>query len=426
MRTLILTLGTYATALALQDQDHLHGAPIHYDEPATAGPVEALARGLETGEVELEFDPDHGYLPALLGALGVPPTSQTLVFSKTSFQNEWISPKHPRALYFGPSVYVGAVPGAPVLEVSSMDPERGPVFYTLGQQVEDGPRLVRQHGECLQCHASSRTRNWPGNLLRSVHPDSTGLPILRSGTEAVTHATPFEDRWGGWYVTGTHGEARHRGNAIADFETERVDPEAGANLTDLTLRIESERYLSPHSDIVALLVLEHQAEMHNLIARAHYEVRLALDRQAESNAFFGDPPGTLRDSTRRLLESQSRKLLEYMLFEDEIRLPGPIQGTTPFAEEFMAAGARDGKGRSLRDLRLDQRLFHYPCSYLIDSPAFDGLPPELLDVVYRELWGILNGSPGSDQHPRLTLRARAAIREILIATKDDLPPYWNH
>lgn len=436
MRTSVLAL-TLALVFALeagfalhstgmvQAQDRLRGAPLHYDAPATAGLVEDVARRLESGEIELVFDAENGYLAALLEAFEISASSQTLVFSKTSFQNAWISPSRPRALYFGDSVYLGTVPGSPIIEVSSMDPEKGPVFYTLAQDQKRAPRLERQHDECLQCHSTSRTRDWPGNLVRSVHPDETGLPILRSGTKLVTHATPFEQRWGGWYVTGTHGDARHRGNAIADAETELIDPEAGANVIDLAPYFNGDRYLTLHSDIVALLVLEHQTEMHNLIARAGYEVRSALHRQVVSNRLFGDPPGSMRDATVRIIDGQARRMLEYMLFETEAPLPAPVRGTTDFTEEFPAHGPRDEEGRSLRDLDLDGWLFRYPCSYLVYSAAFDGLPAELLDVVYRQLWNTLMDAPDTDDGQRLTHADRTAVREILIATKAGLPDYWT-
>ncbi|TDJ73255.1 MAG: hypothetical protein E2O39_05725 [Planctomycetota bacterium] len=421
----VLALGLSAGAASPQAADVLRGAPLHYDAPATAGLVERVGRRLESGDLKLAFDPDAGYLPALLDALEIPVSTQILVFSKTSFQSERISPAAPRAIFFGDAAYVGSIPGAPLVEITSIDPERGPVFYTLEQDAERAPRFVRRHDECLQCHAISHTYGWPGNLVRSVHPDRTGRPILSSGTELVTHATPFEKRWGGWYVTGTHGDARHRGNAIADVETEMVDPEAGANIEDLAQYFDTDRYLSPHSDIVALMVFEHQAEMQNRIARAGYEVRIALYRQAEVNRIFGDPPGTLRGSTARILKSQAKKLLETMLLETEIRLPAPIVGTSGFAAEFTARGRCDERGRSLRDLDLAERLFRYPCSYLVHSPEFDELPAELLEVVYRDLWTILSTAADGGEPARLAAPDRTAILEILLATKDGLPAYWR-
>ena len=401
-----------------RDVELLDGAPIHYEAPATAGPVERVAAALESGALELPYDEATGYLPALLQALDVPVSSQVLVFSKTSFQNDLISPRSPRSVYFGDGAYVGSIPGAPIIELTSFDPERGPVFYALEQTTERPARITRRDAECLQCHASSRTRDWPGNLVRSVHPDTNGQPILRSGTSLVTHETPFEERWGGWYVTGTHGDARHRGNTTADPETERVDVERGANVTDLSPYFRTDAYLSPHSDLVALLVLEHQAELHNRIARASYETRLALHRQEESNRLFGDPPGTRRESTDRILASHAKKLVEYVLFEKEAPLPAPVRGTSGFAAEFEARGRRDEGGRSLRDLDLETRLFRYPCSYLVHSEAFDALPAELLEVVYRELWRALSEAAAKSEPHRAALA-------ILRATKADLPAYWN-
>jgi len=412
MISLLLTLVALS---APQDPARLRGGPLHYDEPATAGLVEQVQARLESGELELAFDPSTGYLADLLKALEIPVSSQGLVFSKTSFQDRQISPQTPRAVYFGDEAYVGSIPGTPLIEVTSMDPVKGPVFYTLGQDAKLPPRLVRRHDECLTCHAGSPTRGWPGHLARSVHPDERGYPILRSGTERVTHATPFEKRWGGWYVTGTHGDARHRGNTIADEKTEMVDPEPGANLLELDGFFATERYLSPHSDIVALMVLEHQTEMHNLIARANYEVQLALHRQAESNRILGDPPDSLRDSTKRILDGQASKLLEYMLFKKEAQLPAPIRGTSSFTAEFQKLGPTDDEDRSLRALDLEKRLFRYPCSYVIHSPAFNALPPLLLEVVYRKLWEHLTTEPDA---------GRRAVLEILRATKPDLPEYW--
>src|SRR5712691_655712 len=83
-----------------------------------AGPVSALQYKLASGEAKLEFEPAHGYLISLLQLLHVPVSSQGLVFSKTSFQRQLISPQTPRALYFNDNVYVGWVPKGEVIEVS--------------------------------------------------------------------------------------------------------------------------------------------------------------------------------------------------------------------------------------------------------------------------------------------------------------------
>src|SRR5207247_1213252 len=135
--------------------------------------------------------------------------SQTLVFSKTSFQRDFISPQTPRALYFNAHTYIGWVQGAPVLEVATVDPQLGAVFYILNQEPGGKPKFVRQTYECLQCHDSGLTRSIPGHIIRSVYPDAQGQPILSEGTYITTDQSPLKERWGGWYVTGRHGMQRH-------------------------------------------------------------------------------------------------------------------------------------------------------------------------------------------------------------------------
>src|SRR4051794_38450991 len=78
---------------------------IFYSKATPAGPVADLQEKLERGEVRLEFDNEHGYLPALLKYFGIPKSSQMLVFSKTSVQRAFITPATPRALYFNDDVY---------------------------------------------------------------------------------------------------------------------------------------------------------------------------------------------------------------------------------------------------------------------------------------------------------------------------------
>src|SRR5262249_27414426 len=208
--------------------------------------------------------------PAILKELNVPPSSQVLVFSKTSFQRERITPKTPRALYFNDDVYVGFVLRGDVLEVAASDPKLGTAFYTLDQEPDDKPQFFRQRDNCLACHASTATGCAPGLLVLSVFTDRTGMPILSAGTFRTDHSSPLKERWGGWYVTGTHGNQTHMGNWVVE---NKRDPQAegnaaGQNVTDLKSRFTVANYLTPNSDIVALMVLEHQTECHNRIARA--------------------------------------------------------------------------------------------------------------------------------------------------------------
>jgi hypothetical protein len=350
-----------------------------------------------------------------------------LVFSKTSLQRHRISPHTPRALYFSDDVYVGFCQRGDVLEVSAVDPQLGAVFYTLDQERSDPPRIRRHGDSCLICHGSSPTHGVPGHLVRSLFVDPEGLPILASGSYRIDHTSPLKQRWGGWYVTGTHGDQTHLGNLVVRQRrvVEPVDNAAGLNVTDLSGRIDPTAYLTPHSDIVALMVLEHQAEGHNRITQAGFQTRLALHQEAALNRDLGQPEGQRWDSTTRRIKSVGEPLVQYLLFSGETELTARITGTSDFAAEFAHRGPRDDKGRSLRDFDLGHRLFKYPCSYLIYSAAFDALPAPVKDYVLRRLWDILNGHDSSKEFAHLSAADRQAIREILVATKKDLPDYWR-
>ncbi len=368
-----------------------------------------MEQRLRSGEVQFAFQQSggRGYLDSVLEAFGIPVSSQTLVFSKTSAQFRLISPANPRALYFNDDVYIGWVPGGPFLEVSAATAEGQAVFYTLPQN-PDEPASFRldAQGSCLQCHDSARTDGVPGHLVRSVYPDPEGMPYFGQGTVDVRPSTPLAERWGGWYVTGTTGGV-HRGNAVIASEnrTEQLDQGPGVDVTDLAGRFNVGRYLSPHSDVVAHLVLTHQVRMHNAIAFAGREARRALEYRDLAKERFGELSEASRASVQRRIERPAEKVVTELLFLDEAPLGGPVTGTSGFAEEFASAGRRDAQGRSLRDLDLKARLLKYPCSWLIYSDAFDGMPEETKDYVYRRLNELLVGEDG------------AAIREILIATK---------
>jgi hypothetical protein len=187
-------------------------------------------------------------------------------------------------------------------------------------------------------------------------------------------------------------------------------------------------YLAPGSDVVALLVLAHQTQMHNLITLTNYKTRIALynlDKQA------GEPrsPGAaLPDATRRQFERPAEQLLRYLLFASEAPLSGldpRSLAASPFAKQFAARGPRDSKGRSLRDFDLNQRIFRYPCSYLIYSDAFDAMPEPAKSYIYQRLLQILTGQDQSDDFARLSAQERRAVLEILIETKPGLPAQWQ-
>lgn len=418
---LLLANGRSGTA---QDFEH---EPIRYESAPTNNVITRLQKQLDDGTRRLKFDDTRGYLQSLLQELNVPVSSQMLVYSKTSLQRQYITPKTPRAVYFNDDVYVGYCQNGQVMEISAVDPVQGAVFYVLNQEPRTKPRFVRQNDNCLQCHGTSNTRGVPGHVVRSVYTDRDGFPVLALGTHRVEHSTPIADRWGGWYVTGTHGAQNHLGNLIVDSSAARdtVENPAGQNVTELASRIDTSAYPSPHSDIVALMVLEHQAEGHNLITRASYQTREALYAEMRLNKELNEPEGHQWDSTKTRIRSACESLVKYLLFSEEARLTSPVQGTSSFAREFSQMGPRDSRERSLRDFDLERRLFKYPCSYLIYSPAFDGLPKEAKSVVSRRMGEILDGTDRSKEFAHLSADDRVAILEILRETKPDLASAWS-
>jgi hypothetical protein len=263
-------------------------------------------------------------------------------------------------------------------------------------------------------------------MVRSVYTGTDGYPIFQAGGFVTDHRSPFKERWGGWYVTGTHGPELHMGNIFLRGDNpENLDLKAGANVTDLNSRFDTDRYLSPHSDIVALLTLEHQTRMHNLITRVSYEARTAMEQQVSMNRALKRPDDEWSDSTRRRVYGPSEVLLQYMLFRDEAPLAAPVKGTSAFAAEFSKAGPRDFRGRSLRDLDLKRRLLRYPCSYLIYSEAFDALPKPVSEYLYRRLTEVLSGKDAGKAYGTLSAEDRDAITGILLDTKPAFAAYWN-
>jgi hypothetical protein len=261
--------------------------------------------------------------------------------------------------------------------------------------------------------------------VRSLFVDAGGQPLLSEGSYSVDHGTPLEQRWGGWYVTGTHGSQSHLGNLIIQgMNVPRpVDNAPGHNVRRLPDRLAVENYLSPHSDIVALLVLEHQTLVHNRLTKANYTARQALEYEREMNRALGEPEANRLDSTRRM-QGAADDLVEALLLVGEAKLTAPIEGTSGYADRFASTGPRDQQGRSLRDFDLRRRLFKYPCSYLVYAPAFDALPPEMIACVWKRLWDVLNDPADVDSFAKLSKADRRAVLEILRATKPSLPKYW--
>jgi len=193
------------------------------------------------------------------------------------------------------------------------------------------------------------------------------------------------------------------------FDRHASEPGFRGNLPDLTQVIDTHKYLQPHSDIVALMVLEHQTHMHNYITRLSYETRTMVGTYGHI----------------RYLKSQENAFLRYLLFTEEAPLSEPVSGDAQYVADFMASARRDSRGRSLRDLDLRTRMFRYPCSYLIYSEAFDQIPAVMREHLLQRLYDILTGHDADPQFAKLAASDRQAILEILRETKPNLPEYWH-
>ncbi|HEY4191916.1 MAG TPA: hypothetical protein VGM46_04665 [Mesorhizobium sp.] len=359
--------------------------------------IEALQAKLDAGTVKLTFANDgHGWLQSVLAALGVAQDSQLLTFTRSSLQFDKISPKTPRAIYFGDDVAVAAVVEGHVLEILANDAKGDPAFYTLDTAKTDKPKFEREGPRCLSCHGMVNTYA-PGWMVANITAIADGTPQFPDVARPfyfTEQSTPFEERWGGWYVTGTHGAMHHRGNVTAKdlshpYELPMIE---GQNVTDLSGRFDTHQTLQPGSDIVALMTLEHQNGFANRVAMLNAR---AAGSQAE-------------------LDKAIDEIVANMTFADEVPLPSPVKGTSSFTDTFPKRGPRDAQGRSLRDFDLKTRLFRYPLSYMVYSASFDSLNPAVKTKLWRRLYDRLRATPDG-----------AAAIAILAATKPDVPDYWK-
>jgi hypothetical protein len=374
-------LALLLAAASLYGADLLDHPAIQYGYAPVHDPIASVDPS------QLEFEGPSGYLRSVLDALHVPVESQIAVFSKTSLQAPLIEPTNPRTIFFNDSVAVGWMKGG-FIEIAALDPRQGVQFYKLQQQPDARPRFQRgSPTECLRCHVGEPTLGVAGMVVRSTYTAADGSPMLIYGGSVVDHRTPIEDRWGGWFVTGSVGTVRHLGNAVIGPQG---DPKTMESLHGKT-----------ESDVAALMVFDHQMHMANLIIRIGWDTRAGVGK----------------------LEDEAQEFVDYLLFIDEAPLPGRLNGK--FAEVFARNAIRDSKGRSLRDLDLQKRLLRYPCSYMIYSDAFDALPTEAKSAIYKRMLRVLSGSEKGKKYARLSAADRRAVLEILHDTKKDLPAYFK-
>ena len=393
------------------------------DDPAikyATAPVNNLVadvnRQILDGTTRLTFEGRGGYLRSALEALQLPVDSQLLVFSRASLQGKQIGEQNPRALFFNDHVALGWVRGGDVIEVAAHDETAGVVFYTLDQKPDvSGPPQFKRAFICLGCHMAGDTLGVPGFLMFSTTRQNSSLGF--SLPRFVDQSDPLERRFGGWFVTGSSGSAKHMGNdAVA------VDGRATRELMSVEGLFDADGYRTLSSDIVAHMVFTHQVGMTNLLTRAGWQARVA---DPALHPPYTTAPGE-EERIALMMKGVASEVVDHLLFVDEAALPDRVRGQSGFAERFAATGPRDRSGRSLYELDLTRRLMKYPCSHLIYSPAFDALPPRARDPIYQRLWDVLSGAERDTRYQTALSRAdRQAIVEILRDTKKGLPAYFQ-
>ena len=368
-----------------------------------------LKTDLESGRIPLDRTGEKAFVVSLLKALDIPATSQMLVFSTTSLQLRFITPRNPRAIFFNDGLYLGYIPGAKI-EILSMDPELGAIFYIFDIPHDSRPIAVERSERCVNCHTREDTGFVPGLVIKSVIPGPTGGSLKTFRREVTGHGIPFAERFGGWYVTGDRGIASEWGNVIGRYE--------GDNITKSVVKpgqlFDFSKYPVATSDILPQLVHEHQAGFANRVLQAGYRARTALylDRNNLTPAHIAE------------LNEQARIVTHYMLFADEVPLPsGGIEGDAAFKKDFLAK-RRAVQGGSLRDFDLRTRLFRFRCSYMIYSPEFAGLPPAMKQRIYLRLREALSTERPDKEFAYLPPVEKIAIRTILKSTLPDLQPGW--
>jgi hypothetical protein len=407
------TLAALLTTAAASAADLWDLPPTRYSDTTPTDPVTLLAADLAAGKREIPGTTPLERVRGILRMLEISEASQILVFSKTSKQNPLIAPAHPRAVFFNENAYVGWVPGG-LVELIVHDPALGVNFYTLdpADGIPAGKRIQRDVSDCLSCHGTARTESVPGMLVRSVFPDANGQPILPLGSFLIDHRSPIGERWGGYYVTGA-SSLPHFGNRTFDEAAGRQPPAPAPPVQALTEKIDTSPYPRPTSDIVALMVLEHQCAVHNHLTAAAMQYRRGAWLQQSLDPTADPATG----SPGQQADLAARRIVDLLLFKDEAPLGDDgIEGDPAFQETFAARFPRTPDGRSLADFNLSDRLFKHRCSFMVYSKAFAALPAPVRSAVVSRLRAALTTNPAP--HPPAGERARPD--QILRAT---LPEY---
>jgi hypothetical protein len=412
LRIIVLGAGTCVAATDPWDLP-----PLRYSESAATDIMAKLAASAPPGIVPANGESSLERLRHVLKLLEVPEESQILVFSKTSKQNDLINPGNPRCIFFNDNSYVGYVPGGNI-EVITHDPVLGAIFYLIRPGNEAGTmHISRETSGCLSCHGTARTESVPGVMIRSLFTDASGQPLFSLGSFQIDHSSPITERWGGYYVTG-QSSLPHLGNRTYEETPDRVFPDKPLELKSLDDKINISLYPRPTSDIVALMVLEHQCTVHNTLAAASLNYRrmcwLQKSIHPEDNPDQG-PAG-------RFADEAAARIVKLLLFENEATLgENGVEGDPAFQDAFLRRYPKTKDGRSLADFRLYNHLFKHRCSYMIYSAVFRSLPERVRQAVIRELHRVLNSEPAPENFPGIKTGERRRIASILSETLTGWP-----
>lgn len=405
----LLLLSSFLAAPAADYRD-FDQPPHDYWKRAPKDRVSRWMTNLTAGRVELDYSGEKAFVASVLKSLDIPASSQMLLFSTTSLQLSLISPRSPRALYFNDDIYLGYVLGGKI-EIVSIDPDLGGVFYIFDIPRNGQPPRPDRATRCMNCHAREDTGYVPGLVAKSVIPGPTGGSLESFRQEQSGHGIPFNQRFGGWYLTGTGDYTNHLANFYGQSTPQGILRRPIVPGTTFNY----DRYLMPSSDILPQLLHEHQIGFVNRAIEASYRTRTCL--------FEGG--GKLTPAHTAMLDQQARSLTRYLLFADEAPLPkGGVAGDAEFKRDFTSVRRLGPGGASLKDFDLRTRLFQHRCSYMIYSLAFQGLPPELKQRVFARLAEALNTTKPDAEYAYLPAAEKQTLRGILKATLPELPKTW--
>jgi hypothetical protein len=408
---------------------------VGYSGPAHDNRIWRFQQKLKSGELKLQWEPHFGYLRSVLKALEIDPSSQIMVFSKTSLQTSVINEQTPRAIYFNDDTYVGFVLNTDLMEFASVDAKLGVVFFGMINRQDTAPVMERDGGRCLTCHDtySMMGGGVPRVMIMSAPVDDAADTRTFGSASEVDDRTPIAERWGGWYVSGWYQAGRgappvtHFGNLALRTETPgplgdrlRELVPGRDNLGSVSAYFDTSLYISDKSDVVALLVSEHQTFVQNLITRVLYKVSTIMSQGGGAIAASSGPaPRAWTDIEPRrqaALKQVCEPLIRALFFTDAVPLSGQVITSSGFTERFAQRGPRDSEGRSLRDLKLEKRLFKFPLSYMVYTDSFNALQPFVREYIDSRIVDVLQGRDQTGISARLSTEDRAAISQILADT----------